>query len=83
MTCNSYCMSLTFVLNRAHRERDIDNMSKALIDATSRAMGFDDKHIHHLDAVKLMSPDVEEYVRIRLARSFVNVHDDVAISEHR
>jgi Holliday junction resolvase RusA-like endonuclease len=80
---NSYCMSLTFVLNRAFRDRDIDNMSKALIDATSRAMGFDDRHVHHLDAVKLIFPDAEEQVRVRLAPSFVNMHDDVALSEHR
>ena len=79
----AYCMSLTFVMNNARRERDIDNMSKALIDATSRALGFDDKHVHHLDAIKLIFPDAEERIYIRLAPSFINTHTGVAIREHR
>ena len=71
------CMALTFVLNERKQDKDVDNMSKAILDAFSRAAGFDDGSIHHLDVVKLVFPDAEECIYIRVAPSALNEHSDV------
>ncbi len=71
------CLALTFVLNKNRNDRDLDNMSKAAMDALSRAAGFDDKHVHHLDVVKLILPIKQERIHMRIAPSALNVHDDV------
>jgi len=39
------------------------------MDAFSRAVGFDDKDIHHLDVLKLIGQVPEEYMFIRTAPS--------------
>ena len=71
------CIALTFVLDGRKQDRDVDNMSKAILDAFSRAVGFDDKFVHHLDVVKLIFPVTEEYIYIRVAPSALNEHGDV------
>ena len=71
------CMALTFVLSCKKQDRDVDNMSKAILDAFARAAGFNDKFIHHLDVVKLIFPITEEYIYIRVAPSALNEHSDV------
>jgi len=71
------CIALTFVLSAKKRDKDVDNMSKAILDAFSRAVGFDDKFVHHLDVMKLIFPITEEYVYIRVAPSALNEHGDV------
>lgn len=79
----NYCLALTFVLNKSRKDRDIDNMSKTIMDAVSRALGFNDAKVSHLDAIKLRLSDAEECVYLRLGPSYVdsNSHDDVAIKE--
>lgn len=71
------CIALTFVLSARKPDRDVDNMSKAILDAFSRAVGFNDRFVHHLDVVKLIFPCTEEYVFIRIAPSALNEHGDV------
>ncbi len=71
------CMALTFVLSKGKQDRDVDNMSKAILDAFSRAVGFNDRFVHHLDVVKLIFPITEEYIYIRVAPSALNEHADV------
>jgi Holliday junction resolvase RusA-like endonuclease len=80
---SAYCLALTFVLKSSQKDQDIDNMSKTMMDAVSRALGFDDAKVSHLDAIKLRLPDTEEYVRLRLGPSYVDTihHDDIAINE--
>ena len=76
-------MALTFVLKHERDKRwprDVDNMAKAVMDAFSRAVGFDDKFVHHLDIIKLIFPAAEEYVYIRIAPSALNEHADVVAS---
>lgn len=58
----------------------MDNMSKAILDAFSRAVGFNDRFVHHLDVVKLIFPITEEYIYIRVAPSALNEHSDVVAS---
>lgn len=78
------CLTLTFVLNQRSKDRDVDNMSKAFMDSFSRALGFNDARIHHLNAVKLLFPDVEESVYARLQPSHINSEGnfDVAVPKH-
>lgn len=73
----SVCMALTFVLSRRRKDRDLDNMSKAILDAFSRAAGFNDRNIHHLDVAKLIFKNTEEYIRIRIRPSALNKHEDI------
>ena len=72
-----FCMKLTFVLDLLRRDKDLDNMTKALQDAFARALGFDDVHIQHLDVAKLRFPSAEEFVYVGLSRSFLNEHENV------
>jgi Holliday junction resolvase RusA-like endonuclease len=78
-----YCLALTFILNRSNKDRDVDNMSKTMMDALPRALGFDDAKITHLDALKIHISCAEEVVYLRLAPSYLDTyyHDDVAINE--
>jgi Endodeoxyribonuclease RusA len=62
---------LTYVLNKERNERDLDNMTKALVDAFARAVKVDDRNIHHLDALKIIANSAEEYVYIRVAPSYL------------
>ncbi|MGQ3101437.1 MAG: hypothetical protein ACT6Q5_08930 [Sphingopyxis solisilvae] len=76
-----YCIALTFVLGRKRRNRDLDNMAKALMDAFSRAIGFDDADVHHLDLIKFIGTYDEEYVTIRMQPSHLGSDLDV-LSQH-
>lgn len=74
---SKYCIALTFVLGRKRRNRDLDNMAKALMDAFSRAVGFDDADVHHLDLMKFIGPYDEEYVTIGMRPSYLGNDLDV------
>ena len=71
------CIALTFILNKKQKDRDVDNMSKTILGAFPRAMGFDDRFVHHLDVAKLIFYSTEKYVFIRIVPSALNEHDDV------
>jgi Holliday junction resolvase RusA-like endonuclease len=79
----NYCLSLTFILKKSLRDKDIDNMSKTMMDAVSRALGFNDVKVSHLDAIKLRLHEAEECVYLRLGPSYLdsNTHDDVLFNE--
>jgi Holliday junction resolvase RusA-like endonuclease len=66
-----FCITLTYVLSDQQKDRDLDNMTKALMDAFSRAIGFNDKDIHHLDVLKLIGETDEECVFIKIAPSYL------------
>lgn len=74
-----YCVALTFVLNRSSRDKDCDNMAKGLMDSFCAAIGIDDGDVQHLDIVKLIFPDCEDYVTLRIAPSRLNNHGDVLV----
>ncbi|MCJ2067862.1 hypothetical protein MKK75_03395 [Methylobacterium sp. J-030] len=79
------CVAVTFVLDPTKRDRDLDNMVKALQDAVSRALDFNDKYIQHLDLAKIYIPNDEEYVYIRMQVSAINSGGDVIlpVTNHR
>ena len=72
-----FCIAFTFALSKLSPDRDVDNMAKALLDAFSRALGFNDKNVHHLDLLKLIDDFPEEYIYIRVRPSHVGTRSDV------
>jgi Holliday junction resolvase RusA-like endonuclease len=74
-----FCLAITFVLNARKKDKDLDNMTKALLDALAEAIGFNDSHVHHLDIIKLVFPDVEERIFVHLAPAALNEHLDVIL----
>lgn len=74
-----FCLAVTFVLNARKKDKDLDNMTKALLDALAEALGFNDAHVHHLDLIKLIFPDVEECIFVHIAPSALNEHLDVIV----
>lgn len=54
-------------------------MAKALLDAFSRALGFDDKNVHHLDLLKLIDDFQEEYVVVRVAPSHLQNRSNIVL----
>ena len=77
------CIALTYVLSERRKDRDLDNMTKAIMDAFSRAVGFDDKDIHHLDVLKLRGPCPEELVFVRIAPSHIQDESTVMVPEYQ
>ena len=74
-----FCIAFTFVLSNARLDRDVDNMAKALLDALSRALGFNDKNVHHLDLLKLIDDFQEEYVIVRIAPSYLQNRSNIVL----
>lgn len=79
----NYCLALTFIQSTHRKDQDIDNMSKTIVDAFSRALEFNDAKITHLDAVKIRHRDAEECVFLKLGPSYLSLNsdEDVAIDE--
>lgn len=73
-------MSFTFILNEHNNNKDLDSMTKALLDALAQALKFNDRHVHHLNVAKLIFAGIEEYVFVHLAPSALNEHSDVMAS---
>lgn len=74
-----FCIAITFVLAVDRNDRDLDNMTKAVMDAFSRALEFNDRDIHHLDVLKLRGDAPEEYMIIRLAPSYLSDNSTVML----
>jgi Holliday junction resolvase RusA-like endonuclease len=72
-----HCIAITFILSEASRDKDCDNMAKGLIDALADTLGFNDKDAHHVDILKLIFPECEDYLTVRIAPSALNAHSDV------
>jgi Holliday junction resolvase RusA-like endonuclease len=78
-TSRYLCIAVTYVLSVNRNDRDLDNMTKALMDAFSRALDFDDRDIHHLDILKMIGETTEEYVIIRVAPSYLQDNSTVMV----
>lgn len=77
--CDAICLTITYILRSNGRDKDLDNMTKALQDAVARAFGFDDKRVHHIDVLKIIFASDEEYILMKIGTSNVNKHTDVVI----
>lgn len=71
------CVALTFVIKNGSTEKDIDNMSKILLDALHKVFYENDRAVDHLDAVKIRTDDSEEFVLLRIMETDLNEHNDV------
>lgn len=75
------CLAFTYILNSKRNDRDLDNLTKAALDGLSRAIGFNDRFVHHLDIAKFLFADAEEYMIVRIGPSFLNDTADVVIRD--
>ena len=59
-------LKLTLISGFSNKAADLDNTFKPLLDAMQLAMGFDDKQIYAIDAVKDVNKRGSEYLMIKL-----------------
>lgn len=73
------CVFIVFVLGKDNRDKDLDNMSKALLDALNTILLGDDMDIDHLSLLKTKHTGNENFIKVNIRKSVVNAHDDVLI----
>lgn len=73
------CLHIVFVLGINSRDKDLDNMSKALLDALKGNLFEDDMHIDHLSLLKIKYKIDGDYITINIRRSNINSSDDVLV----
>jgi Holliday junction resolvase RusA-like endonuclease len=71
------CLHIVFVLGKKNKDKDIDNMAKALLDALKGVLFSDDIDIDHLNLMKIKATEDDDYVNINIRRSTLNQHNDV------
>jgi len=70
------CVHITFILAQTTRNKDADNMAKSLLDAIKGILFEDDMQIDHLSLLKIRG-GTEDYIKINIRKSFLNLHEDV------
>jgi Holliday junction resolvase RusA-like endonuclease len=71
------CVFVTFVMGKKSKDKDLDNMSKALMDALQGSLFESDANIDHLNLIKIKHDGDEDFVKINIRKSNVNDHSDV------
>jgi Holliday junction resolvase RusA-like endonuclease len=71
------CLTFLFVCSASRRKRDVDNMTKLLMDSIKGHVMGDDKEVDHLNVMRLVHEGDEEYVIFRISESNCNDHTDV------
>ncbi len=71
------CIHIVFILSKHNRDKDLDNMSKALLDALKGVLFGDDIDIDHLSLMKIKTPEDDDFVTINIRGSTLNQHNDV------
>ncbi len=77
------CLTILFVCSAQRNARDLDNMAKLLMDSIKDVIMGDDKHVDHLNLVRLKHEGEEEFVTLRIANSKLNNHDDAVLPKLR
>jgi Holliday junction resolvase RusA-like endonuclease len=75
---DSICLTIVFVVKEKGAQKDLDNMAKAIVDATKTILFGDDRKIDHLNILRIKSPD-EEYVCLNIRKTTINQRDDVLV----
>lgn len=76
------CVLVVFVLGNGNKEKDLDNMSKAMMDALQGDCLFpNDADIDHLNLFKIRHKNPDSFVYINIRRSDLNEHHDVLIEK--
>jgi Holliday junction resolvase RusA-like endonuclease len=73
----SICLLIVFVVSKKGAQKDLDNMAKAIIDATKSVLFGDDRQIDHLNIIRIKAPPGEEYIYLNLRQTTLNQHHDV------
>jgi Holliday junction resolvase RusA-like endonuclease len=73
------CLHIVFVIGLNSRDKDLDNMSKALLDALKGNLFEDDLHIDHLSLLKIKYKGDDDYITINIRHSNINTLDDVLV----
>ncbi|MBK8564913.1 MAG: RusA family crossover junction endodeoxyribonuclease [Saprospiraceae bacterium] len=71
------CVLVVFVLSNLSNDRDLDNMSKALMDALQGNLFHNDADIDHLNLFKIRHKGKDSFAMINIRNSSLNNHDDV------
>lgn len=71
------CIFILFALSKTSRNKDLDNMTKALLDGLKGSLFNDDINIDHLNTMKLFHSDIEDFIFINIRVSNINSHEDV------
>lgn len=71
------CLRFVFCLGPSDRLKDVDNLAKGLLDSLQGRLYVNDRQIAHLDVLRLTGLASEGSIAVRIARTLVNVHDDV------
>ena len=72
-----FCLHIVFVLGCNSRDKDLDNMSKALLDALKGSLFGDDLNIDHLSLLKIRHGYEDDYIMVNIRRSNINSTDDL------
>lgn len=75
------CVYVVFVLSRKNKNKDLDNMSKALMDALEDILFDEDMEIQHLNLMKIRSPETDAYLNINIRKSLLHQHDGVIFKD--
>jgi len=71
------CIHTVFVLSKKNRDKDLDNMSKALMDALEGNLFENDMDIQHSSLLKIHHDEEEDYIMLNFRRTNINQHNDV------
>lgn len=72
------CVFITFVLGEGNRNKDLDNMSKALLDALKGDVLFgEDLDIEHLNLLKIKWSGNEDFIYVNIRGSSFSEHKNV------
>jgi len=72
-----FCLHIVFVLGCSSRDKDLDNMAKALLDALKGSLFGDDLNIDHLSLLKIRHDYEDDYIMVNIRRSNINSTDDL------
>jgi Holliday junction resolvase RusA-like endonuclease len=71
------CVHIVFVLGKQNRDKDLDNMAKALLDALKGVLFGDDMDIDHLSLMKIKTTEDDDFVTVNIRGSALNQQNDV------
>jgi hypothetical protein len=73
------CIHLVFILGMSSRDKDVDNMAKALLDGLKRGLFEDDADIAHLSTMKLRHGEKESFILVSVRPSKIQTFSGVLL----
>lgn len=71
------CVHTVFVLSKNNRDKDLDNMSKALMDSLEKKLFENDIDIQHSSLLKIHHKEEDDFIMLNFRRTDINKHHDV------